>query len=79
MYYYSIYVRSYELERLKPLVTNLCRTISNLPVNNTKQRLAQSEIAKKVNQSPYLMYLLSLQYTVHVQRFHSITVVFKDT
>jgi len=38
----------YELERLKPLVTNLCRTISNLPVNNTKQRLAQSEIAKKV-------------------------------
>jgi len=38
----------YELERLKPLVTNLCRTISNLPVHNAKQRLSQSEIAKKV-------------------------------
>ncbi|XP_023336271.1 nuclear pore complex protein Nup98-Nup96 [Eurytemora carolleeae] len=38
----------YELERLKPVVTGLCRTIANLPVNNSKQRLSQSEIAKKV-------------------------------
>jgi nuclear pore complex protein Nup98-Nup96 len=38
----------YELERLKPIVTGLCRTIANLPVNNSKQRLSQSEIAKKV-------------------------------
>ena len=30
-------------------MTNLCRTISNLPVHNAKQRLSQSEIAKKVS------------------------------
>jgi hypothetical protein len=38
----------YELERLKPAVSNLCKRISGLPVTSSKQRLAQSEIAKKV-------------------------------
>jgi hypothetical protein len=39
----------YELERLKPAASNLCGRISSLPVTSTKQRLAQSEIAKKVS------------------------------
>jgi len=37
----------YEFERLKPLVTSLCRQIGNVPVHTSKQRLAQSEIAKQ--------------------------------
>ena len=39
----------YELERLKPAASNLCGRISSLPVTSSKQRLAQSEIAKKVS------------------------------
>jgi len=37
----------YELERLKPVVNGLVRSVSNLPVHSSIQRLAQSEIAKK--------------------------------
>ena len=51
-----IHLYRYELERLKPVVTGLCRTIANLPVNNSKQRLSQSEIAKKVSNPPPLIY-----------------------
>lgn len=36
-----------KLERLKPVVNGLVRSVSNLPVHSGHQRLAQSEIAKK--------------------------------
>ena len=38
----------YELEKLKPNVSSLCRAVGHLPVDCPKDRLAQSEIAKKV-------------------------------
>jgi nuclear pore complex protein Nup98-Nup96 len=38
----------YELEKLKPSVSSLCRAVGYLPVDTPKERLAQSEIAKKV-------------------------------
>ena len=38
----------YDLERLKPDVTQLCRAVSSIPVATARERLAQSEIAKKV-------------------------------
>ena len=37
----------YELEKLKPSVSSLCRSVGKLPVETTKEQLAQSEIAKK--------------------------------
>ena len=39
----------YQLERLRPAVSRLCRAVSSIPVVTAKERLAQSEIAKKVN------------------------------
>ena len=38
----------YELEKLKPSVSSLCRAVGHIPVETPKERLAQSEIAKKV-------------------------------
>jgi len=38
----------YDLERLRPDVSQLCRAVSKIPVTSCKERLAQSEIAKKV-------------------------------
>jgi len=38
----------YELEQLRPNVSTLCRAVGKLPVETPKERLAQSEIAKKV-------------------------------
>jgi len=38
----------YQLERLRPAVSRLCRAVSSIPVITAKERLAQSEIAKKV-------------------------------
>ena len=40
----------YQLERLRPAVSRLCRAVSSIPVITAKERLAQSEIAKKVKQ-----------------------------
>ena len=40
----------YELERLRPAVSRLCRAVSSIPVNTAKESLAQSETAKKVKQ-----------------------------
>ena len=40
----------YQLEMLKPAVSRLCRAVSTIPTNTPKERLAQSEIAKKVRQ-----------------------------
>ena len=38
----------YQLEKLRPAVSRLCRAVSTIPANTPKDRLAQSEIAKKV-------------------------------
>ena len=38
----------YQLEKLRPAVSRLCRAVSTIPTNSPKERLAQSEIAKKV-------------------------------
>jgi len=38
----------YELERLRPSVSGLCRAVATIPVTTARERLAQSEIAKKV-------------------------------
>ena len=38
----------YELEKLRPSVSSLCRAVGNIPVDTPRERLAQSEIAKKV-------------------------------
>ena len=38
----------YELERLRPSVSGLCRAVATIPVTSARERLAQSEIAKKV-------------------------------
>ena len=38
----------YQLEKLRPAVSRLCRAVASIPVTITKERLAQSEIAKKV-------------------------------
>ena len=40
----------YQLERLRPAVSRLCRAVSTIPTTSPKERLAQSEIAKKVRQ-----------------------------
>ena len=39
---------SYSIERLKPKITGLCARVSSLEVKSAKERLCQSEIAKKV-------------------------------
>ena len=39
----------YQLEKLRPAVSRLCRAVSTIPTNTNKERLAQSEIAKKVS------------------------------
>lgn len=39
----------YQMEKLKPAVSRLCRSVATIPVNTPKERLAQSEIAKKVS------------------------------
>ena len=41
----------YQLERLRPAVSRLCRAVSTIPTTSPKERLAQSEIAKKVRQN----------------------------
>ena len=41
----------YELEKLKPSVSSLCRAVGHLPVESPTERLAQSEIAKKVKKN----------------------------
>lgn len=41
----------YQLERLRPAVARLCRAVSSIPVITAKERLSQSEIAKKVKQT----------------------------
>ena len=41
----------YQLEKLRPAVARLCRAVSTIPVSTAKERLAQSEIAKKVNRN----------------------------
>ena len=38
----------YEIERLRPRVTSLCGRVGSLPSSTAKERLCQSEIAKKV-------------------------------
>ena len=38
----------YQLEKLRPAVSRLCRAVASIPVTTAKERLAQSEIAKKV-------------------------------
>jgi len=38
----------YHIEKLRPQVTSLCSRINSLPISTTKERLCQSEIAKKV-------------------------------
>ena len=43
----------YQLERLRPAVSRLCRAVSSIPVITAKERLAQSEIAKKVKQKTW--------------------------
>ena len=39
----------YQLEKLRPAVSRLCRAVSTIPTSTPKERLAQSEIAKKVS------------------------------
>lgn len=48
----------YQLEKLKPAVSRLCRAVSTIPVTNPKERLAQSEIAKKVQKKIFLVMIL---------------------
>ena len=43
----------YELEKLRPAVSRLCRAVSSIPVTTAKERLAQSEIAKKVREKKF--------------------------
>ena len=43
----------YQLEKLRPAVSRLCRAVSTIPANTNKERLAQSEIAKKVSISVF--------------------------
>ncbi len=38
----------YAIEKLRPQVTSLCSRVNSLPVTNAKERLCQSEIAKKI-------------------------------
>jgi len=38
----------YHIEKLRPQVTSLCSRINSLPISTAKERLCQSEIAKKV-------------------------------
>ena len=38
----------YQLEKLRPAVSRLCRAVASIPVTTAKERLTQSEIAKKV-------------------------------
>ena len=39
----------YELERLRPSVSQLVRAVGTIPAATARERLAQSEIAKKVH------------------------------
>ena len=39
----------YQVERLRPGLASLCRAVASIPVSGPRQRLAQSEIAKKVS------------------------------
>ena len=41
----------YELERLRPSVSQLVRAVGTIPATTARERLAQSEIAKKVHNS----------------------------
>ena len=41
----------YELERLRPSVSQLVRAVGTIPATTARERLAQSEIAKKVRGS----------------------------
>ena len=41
----------YELERLRPSVSQLVRAVGTIPATTARERLAQSEIAKKVHSS----------------------------
>lgn len=48
--FYGIIICSFffRIEGLKPKITSLCGRVSSLPVDTAKERLCQSEIAKKV-------------------------------
>ena len=39
---------TYDIQTLRPKVLSLCKRINSLPVTNAKERLCQSEIAKKM-------------------------------
>ena len=39
---------TYDIQELRPKVLSLCQRINSLPVTNAKERLCQSEIAKKM-------------------------------
>ena len=45
---HNIYLQ-YELERLRPSVSQLVRAVGTIPAATARERLAQSEIAKKVH------------------------------
>ena len=49
----------YELERLRPSVSQLVRAVGTIPATTARERLAQSEIAKKVHNSLMLDSLAS--------------------
>ena len=44
----TLHTLHYQLEKLRPAVSRLCRAVASIPVTTAKERLAQSEIAKKV-------------------------------
>ena len=45
----AIITLQYELERLRPSVSQLVRAVGTIPAATARERLAQSEIAKKVH------------------------------
>ena len=50
----------YELERLRPSVSQLVRAVGTIPATTARERLAQSEIAKKVHNNSLKIKDLSL-------------------
>ena len=60
---------AYDIQTLRPKVMSLCARINSLPVTCAKERLCQSEIAKKM--AHLTRVVLQLQASDHQQQSHS--------
>lgn len=59
--YFQLDCSPYELERLHTKVTSLCNRIEQIECHNARDRLAQSDMAKRI--ANLLRVVLSLQHT----------------